>query len=116
VRLLHGKVKIPQIGWNQVRPAEDGDGQRGVGRIECRSLQRFLFETAGGSPYFYFVHSYVCVPDDPSVVAGVTDYGETFCSAVECGSIWGTQFHPERSGRTGLRLLRTFVESCTDTL
>jgi glutamine amidotransferase len=95
VRRLRGEVKIPHIGWNQVetRPAPLWDGQ-------------------GASPYFYFVHSYVCVPAREEDVAGVTCHGEEFCSAVVSGAIWGAQFHPERSGTAGLALIRAFVRAC----
>ncbi|MBV9280011.1 MAG: hypothetical protein JOZ41_08020, partial [Chloroflexi bacterium] len=54
---------------------------------------------------------YVCDPADPAVAAGTTTYGETFCSAVLHGSIWGLQFHPERSGRAGLQLIKSFCDS-----
>jgi len=97
VRLLRVAEKVPQIGWNQVR-ARGAD-----------ALWRYLPE----NPYFYFVHSYVCEPDDPCVVAGTTEYGATFCSVVAQGSIWGTQFHPERSGAVGLRLLENFHRFCS---
>jgi glutamine amidotransferase len=113
VRLLRDAPKVPQIGWNQVRPPDLAYRQGEQEGAAGSPLRRLLGDDNAPSPYFYFVHSYVCVPDDPAVVAGVTDYGETFCSAAECGTIWGTQFHPERSGRTGLRLLRGFVETCT---
>ena len=93
VRLLRGEVKVPHIGWNQV------DTRAGVP----------LWCGIEPEPYFYFVHSYICEPADPSAVAGLTSHGETFCSAVCLGSVWGTQFHPERSGRAGLQLIRNFV-------
>lgn len=95
-RLLRGGEKVPHIGWNQVA-------------TENRNR---LWHKLPPNPYFYFVHSYVCDPADTSVSAGRTEYGEIFCSAVECGSVWGLQFHPERSGRTGLQLIGNFVERC----
>ena len=100
VRLLRGGEKIPHIGWNQVMHQGSGDLWRHVPR----------------DPYFYFVHSYVCDPLDPAICAGTTEYGERFCSVVAHGSIWGTQFHPERSGQVGLGLIRNFVESCSTTI
>jgi glutamine amidotransferase len=96
VRLLHGQEKVPHIGWNQVAPRAESE----------------LWYGLPAELYFYFVHSYVCDPRDLSVSAGTTEYGETFCSAVQSGSVWGTQFHPERSGRVGLQLIRNFVERC----
>lgn len=97
VRMLSAPLKIPEIGWNQVETRPD----------------LALWSGMPSSPYFYFVHSYVCDPADTALTAGSTDYGGPFCSAVASGSIWGTQFHPERSGRVGLQLLHNFVNACT---
>lgn len=96
VRLLEGGTKLPHIGWNQVR-------QRGSSP---------LWQGIPQDSYFYFVHSYICCPAAAEMVAGVTAYGEAFCSAITSGRIWGTQFHPERSGVTGLQLLRNFATLC----
>lgn len=96
VRLLSGPLKVPQIGWNQVATRN--------GHALWRGLP--------ADPYFYFVHSYVCAPRDADVIAGRTEYGEMFCSAIACANVWATQFHPERSGRMGLRLIGNFVEAC----
>ncbi len=86
--------KIPQIGWNQLR-------------IHPRS--RFLQGVRDGA-FAYFVHSYYCEPGDTQVVAAQTEYGISYASAVEVGRIWGAQFHPEKSGDDGLRMLRNFLE------
>jgi len=94
VRLLRGGVKIPQIGWNQVETR----GSNGIWR------------DLPPNPYVYFVHSYICEPEDPELVAGRTDYGEVFASAVVSDSIWATQFHPERSGQIGLQMIRNFAD------
>lgn len=96
VRLLPAGLKVPQIGWNRVSS-----------RGGCP-----LWDGMPADPYFYFVHSYVCRPDDERVIAGETEYGVTFCSAVASGSLWGTQFHPERSGKAGLRLIANFIAAC----
>jgi glutamine amidotransferase len=87
-----GPVKIPHIGWDEVavRP-----GSR-------------LFAGLGDGTRFYFVHSYAPEPDGEAVAA-VCDYGGRFAAAVEHGSLFGTQFHPEKSGRAGLALLANFV-------
>jgi glutamine amidotransferase len=100
VRLLRGELKVPHIGWNQVetRPGLP------------------LWEGLPAAPYFYFVHSYVCEPGERRIVAGETDYGGRFCSAVVSGSIWGVQFHPERSGAEGLKLIRNFAALCGATV
>jgi glutamine amidotransferase len=85
---------IPHIGWNEVRPIRKGGILSGVAPGTC----------------FYFVHGYALVPDDPSVVAGVTEYGgQDFVSVVELDNVVATQFHPEKSQRPGLDLLRRFL-------
>jgi imidazole glycerol-phosphate synthase subunit HisH len=87
-----GPVKIPHIGWDEVsvRP-----GSR-------------LLAGLGDGTRFYFVHSYAPEPDGDSVAA-VCDYGGRFGAAVEHGNLFGTQFHPEKSGEAGLTLLANFV-------
>jgi glutamine amidotransferase len=71
-----------------------------------------FFQGLPPEPFFYFVHSYFPVPGDPEVLAGVTEYEEAFCSAVERGNMAAVQFHPEKSQQLGLRILRNFVELC----
>lgn len=92
IRRLTGQVKIPHIGWDEVtvRP-----GSR-------------LFAGLGDGTRFYFVHSYAPEPDGEAVAA-VCDYGGRFAAAVERGNLFGTQFHPEKSGAAGLALLANFV-------
>ena len=92
IRHLTGQVKIPHIGWDEVtvRP-----GSR-------------LFAGLGDGTRFYFVHSYAPEPDGPAVAA-TCEYGGRFGAAVEHGNLFGTQFHPEKSGRAGLALLANFV-------
>ena len=94
VKLLPTNVKLPHIGWNQVHI-----------RKESR-----MFEGILDGDFFYFVHSYRVVPDDEGVIASTTDYGDNFVSAVERGNLWAVQFHPEKSQKKGLRLLRNFLE------
>ena len=100
--LLAGKVvffeqpgfKVPQIGWNQVEI----------------SKQSGLLKDISDGDYFYFNHSYYCVPQAAETVLTITDYGTTFSSAVAKGNIYGVQFHPEKSQKTGLQILNNFVE------
>ncbi|HOJ60645.1 MAG TPA: imidazole glycerol phosphate synthase subunit HisH [bacterium] len=87
-------LKIPQIGWNQVRQVRPHP----------------LFEGVPQDAEFYFVNSYYCVPDDPSVVIGETEYGLRFASAVTKDNLFATQFHLEKSGPVGLRMLKNFCE------
>ena len=86
-------VRVPQMGWNKVR---------------------FMKETPliAADGYFYFVNSYYAQPEDPSDVWGTAQYGEDFTAAVNRDNIFGTQFHIEKSGEAGLKLLKGFL-SCT---
>lgn len=81
--------KVPHMGWNTTR-----------------TTHAFVEDGA----YYYFVHSFHCVPDERAVVAAETEYGETFCSAVAQGNLLAVQFHPEKSQRRGETLLRKFLE------
>jgi imidazole glycerol-phosphate synthase subunit HisH len=88
-------LKIPEIGWNQIE----------VTRAECP-----LFRGIPTGSYVYFVHSFFPKPVDSSIVATQTTHGETFASAVWRDNVYATQFHPEKSQKVGLRLLKNFVE------
>ncbi len=92
VRLPSG-VKIPHMGWNS---------------IEVKRASRLLDGIKSGD-YFYFVHSYYALPEEDVVVA-TTSYGVEVPAIVEKGNVFATQFHPEKSGRLGLRLLKNFVD------
>lgn len=86
-------LKIPHMGWNEVMFAE-----------EAQLGQSF---PAGGQ--VYFVHSLYTACADPRMVAGTTTYGITFPSVIEAKNVWATQFHPEKSGEVGLRILENFL-------
>jgi glutamine amidotransferase len=94
VRRLTGDVKIPHIGWDEVTVTP---GSR-------------LFADLGDGTRFYFVHSYAA--DTGPDTAATCDYAGKWAAAVERGNLFGTQFHPEKSGPAGLRLLANFVEVC----
>jgi glutamine amidotransferase len=85
--------KLPHIGWNEVEFERPSALTRGLGDVAA----------------FYHVHSFVCRPQDPGDVVGRGDYGESFASIVERGNVMGAQFHPEKSSRDGLALLRNFA-------
>ncbi len=87
-------LKIPHMGWNEVKPITGSP----------------LFAGYEESPCFYFVHSYHVFCDDPADTLSTTFYGYEFVSAVKRGNIMGTQFHPEKSHKFGLRLLKNFVD------
>jgi imidazole glycerol-phosphate synthase subunit HisH len=94
VKKLPAGQKVPHMGWNTVR----------------QRREHAIFEGIPDDSYFYFVHSYAPVPDDPDVVIGETDYGGTFASVLAKDNVVATQFHPEKSGESGLRMYRNFLK------
>ncbi|OGO49132.1 MAG: imidazole glycerol phosphate synthase, glutamine amidotransferase subunit [Chloroflexi bacterium RBG_16_64_32] len=92
VRLPDG-LKVPHMGWNRVRIVQPHP----------------IFENIPDGSYFYFVHSYYPRPDDAAIVIGETEYGVTFASVVGRDNVVATQFHPEKSGATGLRMYENFL-------
>lgn len=97
VRLPEKKVKIPHMGWNTVENVRDAPILKGV---------------KSGS-FFYFVHSYYAIPEDRKIIAGETDYGVKFPSVIAAKeNVYATQFHPEKSGEAGLRILENFLRIC----
>jgi glutamine amidotransferase len=95
VRRIPYGPKIPHMGWNQVKPLQT-------------ALD--IFEDIPQNAYFYFAHSYYVEPQDSHGVAAITDYGSPFCSVIVTEQVWGTQFHPEKSGAVGLQLLSNFLK------
>lgn len=95
VRRFAGKgIKVPQVGWNSIRVSGKSKLLRGQ-----------------GGRMVYFINSYYTEPADCKIVAATTEYGKRFCSAIEKGNVFGVQFHPEKSGEAGLRILRNFAEA-----
>jgi glutamine amidotransferase len=95
VTRLPATERLPQIGWNTIDVVN--------GSRLCANL---------ASPaWLYFVHSYAPAPADDAVIAARCEYGRRFAAAVERGPLWAVQFHPEKSGATGLRLLQNFVDA-----
>ena len=88
-----GNLKIPHMGWNSLTLKNDGR----------------LFEGICGSPYVYFVHSYYLRAADESIVKAATHYSVDIHASVEQGSVFACQFHPEKSGDVGLKILRNFA-------
>jgi glutamine amidotransferase len=88
-------LKIPQIGWNQ---------------LDGINAQCPLFRGVSNGSYVYFVHSFFPKPADQGIVATRTTYGETFASSVWRDNLFATQFHPEKSQKVGLQLLKNFVD------
>jgi glutamine amidotransferase len=86
-------VKIPHLGWNQVRQVN----------------QSALWENLPDRQFYYFANSYYAEPGDPNVITGMTDYNVDFTSAVSRGQLFGVQFHPEKSQKWGLKILENFI-------
>ena len=91
---LPGTVKVPHMGWNTLSMVKPNE----------------LFDGIKEDSYVYFVHSLYPVPADKSIVCTQTEYGTTFASAVASQNIYGTQFHPEKSGDIGLKILQNFAK------
>ena len=87
--------KVPHMGWNKLKIVQEHPIVKGVDGLHA-----------------YFVHSYHAVPDDSSAVISTTEYGVEFASMIARENVFGTQFHPEKSGETGLKILRNFIEFC----
>ena len=94
VRRLPQGLKIPHMGWNQVR----------------QRISHPIFNGITDEANFYFVHSYYVEPDDRSLVAGETEYGIQICSVIARGNLIATQFHPEKSGEVGLKIYDNFIK------
>ena len=87
-------LKIPHMGWNSLTYNKDSK----------------LFHGIGEEPFVYFVHSYYIVPDDESVVSAYTEYGTRLPVAAERKNVYAVQFHPEKSGKTGMKILTNFIK------
>jgi glutamine amidotransferase len=94
VRFQDKGLKVPHMGWNT---------------LEIRKTTPVL-QGLPTNAMVYFVHSYYVVPEDPSVIATTTEYGQPFASSIATGNLFACQFHPEKSQAVGLRLLRNFAQ------
>ena len=89
----NGKYKLPHIGWNEINIMKDSK----------------IFKDIENKSHMYFVHSYEFIPEDKSVISATTDYSSDIVCAVEKENIFGTQFHPEKSDKMGLRIVENFI-------
>jgi glutamine amidotransferase len=92
---LPNTVKVPHMGWNTLNIVKPNE----------------LFDDIAEGTYVYFVHSLYPVPEDKKIVSTTTEYGTTFTSSIASKNIYGTQFHPEKSGDVGLKILKNFVKT-----
>ena len=89
----NGKFKLPHIGWNEINIVKDSK----------------IFNNIEDKSHMYFVHSYEFIPNDKSVTAATTDYSSNIVCAIEKDNIFGTQFHPEKSDKLGLKIIKNFI-------
>ena len=89
----NGKYKLPHIGWNQINIIKESN----------------IFKDIENNSHMYFVHSYEFVPEDKKVISATTDYSSNIVCAVEKENIFGTQFHPEKSDKIGLKIIDNFI-------
>ena len=87
------KFKLPHIGWNEITITKDSS----------------IFKNIDNKSHMYFVHSYEFIPEDKSVISSTTDYSTNIVCSVEKDNIFGTQFHPEKSDKIGLKLIENFI-------
>ena len=93
VKIPDRGLKIPHMGWNSIEVVKDSR----------------ILNNIGENPFVYFVHSYYLNASDEGVVSAYTDYGERLGIAVEKDNVFATQFHPEKSGETGMKILKNFI-------
>ena len=89
----NGKFKLPHIGWNQINIVKDSK----------------IFQNIENNSHMYFVHSYEFVPNEKNVISATTDYSSNIVCSVEKENIFGTQFHPEKSDKIGLQVIKNFI-------
>jgi glutamine amidotransferase len=89
----NGKYKLPHIGWNQINIIKDSK----------------IFKDIENNSHMYFVHSYEFVPEDKNIISATTDYSSNIVCSVEKENIFGTQFHPEKSDKIGLKIINNFI-------
>ena len=89
----NGKYKLPHIGWNQINIVKDSK----------------IFKDVENNSHMYFVHSYEFIPEDKNVISATTDYSSNIVCSVEKDNIFGTQFHPEKSDKIGLKIIENFI-------
>ena len=90
----NGKYKLPHTGWNQINIVKESN----------------IFKDIKNKSHMYFVHSYEFIPEDKNVISSTTDYSSNIVCSVEKENLYGTQFHPEKSDKIGLKIIQNFIE------
>ena len=90
----NGKFKLPHIGWNEIEIQKESE----------------IYKNIKNKSHMYFVHSYEFIPEDKSVISATTDYSSKIVCSVEKGNLFGTQFHPEKSDKIGLKIIDNFIK------
>ena len=90
----NGKFKLPHIGWNEIEIQKESK----------------IFKDIKNKSHMYFVHSYEFIPEDKSVISATTDYSSKIVCSIERDNLFGTQFHPEKSDKTGLNMIKNFLD------
>ena len=90
----NGKFKLPHIGWNEIEIQKDSK----------------IFKDIKNKSHMYFVHSYEFIPEDKSVISATTDYSSKIVCSIERDNLFGTQFHPEKSDKKGLKIIENFIK------
>ena len=90
----NGKFKLPHIGWNEIEIQKESK----------------IFKDIKNKSHMYFVHSYEFIPEDKSVISATTDYSSKIVCSIERDNLFGTQFHPEKSDKTGLKIIENFIK------
>ena len=90
----NGKYKLPHIGWNQIKIIKDSK----------------IFKDIENNSHMYFVHSYEFIPNDKDVISATTEYSSNIVCSIEKENIFGTQFHPEKSDKIGLKIIKNFLD------
>jgi glutamine amidotransferase len=93
---VRSKLKIPHMGWNNVKQTHTDGAKK-------------MFDATEDGENFYFVHSYYAMPEDKNKASSFCNYGIDFCSSAAFENVWGSQFHPEKSGDKGLQILKNFI-------
>lgn len=96
VRRFPDSVKCPHLGWNKIKFTYNSNNTNPI------------FRDISDESYFYFVHSYYCEPDNWEAICSTTDYGLVFSSSIRRDNLYGVQFHPEKSSKQGLKILKNF--------